>query len=113
LVSGGKQLAIAHSFYSSICAYFGDIRERFLHGELVSAAIPFQLAVNGASDDEVNSTKDFLRSIHLPASFKDIQLESTEGNLQAIVMHISDSVGIQGGTSQKHLRKCMETTLQM
>jgi len=109
LVSGGKQLAVAHSFYNAICAYFGDIRKGFLHGELVSAAIPLQLAVNGAPDEEIQSTRDFLRSIRLPVSFQDVQLECTEKNLESIAKYISDSIGIQDETARKHLRKCMET----
>lgn len=33
LVSGGRQLAIAHAFYNAVCAHFGGLGGRYLHGE--------------------------------------------------------------------------------
>jgi len=97
LTSGGKQLAIAHSFYDAVCLYFKKQQSVFFHGELVSLGLIIQMKVNGSSDDEIENYKKFIKSISLPVSLKDIGLDASIENIKLLYkgiiedMHISDN----------------------
>lgn len=94
LTSGGKQLAIAHSFYDSICMYFKEQQTKFLHGELVALGVSLQMKVNGCSDDEIKQYKNFSQSLGLPITLKDIQLDASEKNLTCIHKYIVNTMGL-------------------
>jgi glycerol dehydrogenase len=97
LTSGGKQLAIAHSFYDAVCLYFKKQQSEFFHGELVSMGLIIQMKVNGSSSDDIENYKKFIKSINLPISLKDIGLDASPENIQLLYqgiiddMHISDA----------------------
>ncbi len=69
---GGKSLAIAHNFYDAICRLHQDIRKEYLHGELVGMALPLQLAVNGADEEEIRELQKFLRILSVPVTLEEI-----------------------------------------
>ncbi|WHH58022.1 iron-containing alcohol dehydrogenase family protein [Petroclostridium sp. X23] len=108
LASGGKQLAMAHTVYDCTCAHFKEHRAKYLHGELVSAAIPLQMAVNGFSKDSIDGMKGFLRSINVPASLTDIRLEATDKNIETILKYINEKMDLGSEKMVKRVRECIE-----
>ncbi len=88
LSTGGKQLAIAHNFYDAICCLHKDIREKYLHGELVGLALPLQIAINGGSIDEINACKNLLKKIDCPTSLMETGFPDDEQKLDELIQYI-------------------------
>lgn len=69
---GGKSLALAHNYYDAICCLHPEIRKNYLHGELVGMALPMQLYVNGAPEEEIRDLQSFLRKLEVPVTLEEI-----------------------------------------
>lgn len=111
LVSGGKQLAVAHSFYDSICKNFKPQQKKFLHGEIVSAGIPLQMIVNGMDASLVNQVCTFLHSIGTPLSLRDLDIEPTESNIDKIYTYIQTTMNLKEIWMTTRLRSGLEGLL--
>ncbi|OBR95521.1 glycerol dehydrogenase [Clostridium ragsdalei P11] len=92
LANSGNQIAIAHYFYNCITKFFKEQQAKFFHGELVSLGLSLQMKINGRSNDEIDQYKNFLRSINLPTTLRDIQLDATEKNLRIIGEYIVSKI---------------------
>ncbi len=95
LISGGKQLAVAHTFYDAVCKHFKEQQKRYLHGEIVSAGIPLQMFVNGMEPERIESTRTFLRSLGTPVCLSDIGIEPTPANIDKIFTYIWEGMNFQ------------------
>ncbi len=111
LVSGGKQLAVAHSFYDSICKNFKPQQKKFLHGEIVSAGIPIQMIVNGMDSTQIKNVKIFLRSIGTPVSLRDLEIEPTASNIDTIYNYIRTTMNLTEVWMTERLRSGLEDPL--
>lgn len=88
LSTGGKQLAIAHNFYDAICCLHHEIRQNYLHGEIVGLALPLQIAINGGALSEINECKDFLKQIGCPTSLLEIGFPKDKEKLDELITYI-------------------------
>ena len=111
LVSGGRQLAVAHSFYDSVCKNFKAQQKKFLHGEIVSAGIPLQMLVNGMDAAQIENVVAFLRSIGTPVSLRDLDIEPTVANIDAIFGYIKTTMNLGEPWMIERLRKGLEGLL--
>lgn len=85
LCTGGKQLAVAHNYYDAICCLHPEIRKNYLHGEIVGMAIPWQMAINGASDEEVQQAKALLKAMDVPTTMKEMGVSYDEAVIKEIL----------------------------
>jgi len=111
LVSGGRQLAVAHSFYDSVCKNFKAQQKKFLHGEIVSAGIPLQMLGNGMDVAQIESVIKFLRSIGTPVSLRDLDIEPTAANVDAIFDYIKTTMNLGEAWMIERLRSGLEGLL--
>ena len=111
LVSGGRQLAIAHTFYDGVCKHFKEHQKRFLHGEIVSAGILLQMHVNGAEQVALDGARTFLRSLGTPVSLRDLDLEPSAANVDILYSYISASMDLKEEWMTKRLRSGLEGVL--
>jgi glycerol dehydrogenase len=111
LVSGGRQLAIAHTFYDSICKNFKPQQQKFLHGEIVSAGIPLQMRVNGMEAEQIEEIKKFLHSIKTPVSLRDLDIEPTETNIDSIYTYIVTNMNLTENWMTERLRAGLDEML--
>ncbi len=111
LVSGGKQLAVAHSFYDSICKNFKPQQKKFLHGEMVSAGILLQMIVNGMEPAKIETIRSFLRSIGTPVSLRDLEIEPTARNIDIIYDYIRMTMNLTETWMIDRLRTGLEGLL--
>ncbi|MGJ7045206.1 iron-containing alcohol dehydrogenase family protein [Thermoanaerobacterium thermosulfurigenes] len=107
LASGGKQLAIAHSFYDAICRYFKQQQTEFLHGELVSLGLLIQMKFNGCSEEDIKNYKEFIKSIKLPTSLSDIGLNTDSPNMNLLYNGIIDDLHIVDSELMLNLKDSM------
>ena len=105
LSSGSKQLAIAHGLYDAVSKLYKPQRARLLHGEIVSAGIPVQLAVNGYSEEYIEKNIRFLKELGTPTCISDLGIEPTEETLEAVLDFIFTNVGIDEPGLQRQIRK--------
>jgi len=66
LAAGGKQAAVSHCLYSYFCNATPRLTERFLHGELVGASLPYQVMVNSEDCHQAAVLTDFIQSLGAP-----------------------------------------------
>ncbi len=85
LSTGGKQLAVAHNFYDAVCCLQKEVRENYLHGEIVGLAIPLQLAVNGAPEAEILKAKDMMERLGIPNTMEKMGFPMTEEAVQELI----------------------------
>jgi len=111
LVSGGKQLAIAHSFYDSVCKHFKIQQKKFLHGEIVSVGILLQMIVNGIDRTEIEKIRVFLNAIGTPTSLNDLEIEPTSHNIDIIYSYIVKTMNLSESWMTKRLRTGLEELL--
>lgn len=104
LASGGKQLAIAHSFYDCVCTLFKPQRAKHLHGEIVSCGIAVQMGTNGYPEEQIEETVDFLKSIGTPTKLGDIGIEATDENLESIYGYVFSNMGISDTDMQEKIK---------
>lgn len=105
LASGGKQLAIAHSFYDCVCTLFKPQRAKSLHGEIVSCGIAVQMGTNGYPEEQIKETVDFLKLIGTPTKLSDLGIEDSEENLESIFNYIFSNMGISDFDMQEKIRE--------
>ena len=94
LVSGGRQLAIAHTFYDGVCKHFKAQQKKYLHGEIVSAGIALQMRVNGFPESDIKQARAFLRALGTPVSFSDLEIDSTESNFKILYDYIKSAMSL-------------------
>ncbi len=111
LISGGRQLAVAHTFYDGVCKHFKAQQKRFLHGEIVSAGILLQLHVNRAEPEQIDRTRTFLRSLGTPVSLFDLGIEPGPGNIDPIFTYIRDTMNLGEDWMNGRLRSGLEGIL--
>jgi len=111
LVSGGRQLAIAHTFYDSICKHFKPQQRKFLHGEIVSAGIPLQMLVNGMDTAQIGEIRNFLLSIGTPVSLRDLEIEPTSANIDTIYTYIKTGMNLTEGWMLERVRAGLDEML--
>lgn len=105
LASGGKQLAIAHSFYDCVCTLFKPQRAKHLHGEIVSCGIPVQMGTNGYSEEQIKETVDFLKALGTPTKLGDLGIEATDENLEKIYGYVFSNMGISDLDMQARIKE--------
>jgi glycerol dehydrogenase len=108
LMSGGRQLAIAHALYDAVCKHYKEQQRRFLHGEIVSAGIPLQLYVNGATPDQIDDTRAFLRAVGTPTTLKDLSIDRGSADVDLIFSHICRNAELQDVRLKDRLRQGLE-----
>ena len=102
------QVAHAHAFYYAVCKYYGYLRAKYMHGEIVGIALPFQLAVCGISRDKIAELKIMLKNMGVPSGLSDIGLEATEENCERIVSFLCENTGIVGDEHFELLKRNFE-----
>ena len=75
LSTGGKQLAVAHNIYNTVCGLQKEVRKNYLHGEIVGMAIPVQMAVNGDSEEDILKIRDMLKKMGIPTTLKEMNFD--------------------------------------
>ncbi len=108
LVSGGKQLAIAHTFYDSVCKYFKAQQKKYLHGEIVSAGILLQMYVNGMDGSEIGCARSFLKGLGTPVSIEDLGIERNAENTRTIFRYIVEAMGLKEEWMTDRLKEGLE-----
>lgn len=89
LSTGGKQLAVAHNFYDAVCYLHKDVRQSYLHGELVGLGLALQMSINDTPDEEILILKAFLKSIDCPTKLSDVDIPTDDATVQALVDFIA------------------------
>ena len=105
---GGKSLALAHNYYDAICCLHHDIRKKYLHGELVGMALPMQLYVNGAPDEEIRGLQNFLRKLRVPVTLEEIGFPDGEEALEKLTDYIYRVTMYEEEGLKEKIRKGME-----
>lgn len=105
LMSGGRQLAIAHALYDAVCKHYKEQQRSFLHGEIVSVGIPLQLYVSGATADQVDETRAFLRAVGTPTTLKDLWIDRGPANMDRIFSHICQNTELKDDRLMDRLRE--------
>ncbi len=77
LACGGKQAAVSHGLYSYFCNEMPALTSRFLHGELVGASLPYQMALNGWAAEDVGHMRKFLNELSCPSSLSELGLKKS------------------------------------
>ncbi len=90
LSTGGKQLAVAHNFYDAVCYLHKDVRQSYLHGELVGLGLALQMSINGTSDEEIQEMENFLKSIDCPTKLTDVGIPVDAGTVQALIDFVAN-----------------------
>ena len=91
LVSGVRQLAVAHKFYSAVTILFKESRDAFYHGEIVSCGMIIQFYVNGYAEGQIENLSAFLKSLGTPVCLSDLGIEPTEKNCRLIFDYLMDN----------------------
>ncbi len=78
LACGGKQAAVSHGLYSYFCNEMPALTERFLHGELVGASLPYQMALNGWPAEDIECMQSFLNELSCPSSLRGLGLTESD-----------------------------------
>lgn len=111
LVSGGRQLAIAHTLYDGVCKHFKEQQTAFLHGEIVSAGIPLQLHVNGADPAEVERARAFLSALGTPVRLSDLGIPPTPQHLETLSDYICRTMELSADWMRERVRTGLESII--
>lgn len=79
--SGG--VAAAHAIHHGLAEL--PETHHFLHGEKVAFGVLVELALNGASDEELKQMADFNRTVGLPTCLADLGVTDMEAALPAVI----------------------------
>ena len=104
MACGGKQAAVCHMLYGYFCDAYLPLTRRWLHGELVGASLPYQLAVNGAPQAEVQRLSAFLRRLGVPACLNDLGFEATPQAMDALFAYLQRKMPIETAAELARLR---------
>lgn len=105
---GGKSLALAHNYYDGICRLHPEIRKQYLHGELVAMALPMQLAVNGAPEEEIRALQEFLRILSVPTTLQEIGFPAGEQAFDELCDYVYDVTKFESAPLREKIRAGME-----
>lgn len=94
LVTGGRQLAIAHAIYYCVTRKFPHQRHKYLHGEIVSSGLTLQMAVNGCSSQEIGELVSLLRDIGAPSCISDIDIPANAENKAILFEFMKQNVEV-------------------
>lgn len=89
LVNGEKQISVAHNTYNAMCGHFKEQQRDFVHGEMVSMALPVQMALNGAPEEEIERLAAYLHTLGIPVKPSEMGLEPSEEHLRYLVDYIA------------------------
>lgn len=99
--SGLKQLALAHGLYDVARTLFYKNTGDILHGEIVGAGIPVQMAFNGNSQSEINILRNLLIEMNVPTRLEEINIEPSKENISRIREFLINSCSINTGDIQR------------
>ncbi len=94
LVTGGRQLAVAHAIYYCVTRNYVEQRQKFLHGEIVSAGLALQMAINGRPGREIDNLVSFLKDIGAPSCLSDIDIPADAENKALLFDFIKENVEV-------------------
>ncbi len=94
LVTGGRQLAVAHAIYYCVTRQYPEQRQKYLHGEIVSSGLALQMAINGCSQAEIAELVLLLKDIGAPSCISDIDVPATTKNKAILFDFIKDNVEV-------------------
>ena len=92
LASGTRQIAFAHNFYYAFCLFFKEYELKYMHGEVVSAALLWQLSINGADSVKLEECRKLLRSIDMPCCADDLNIVISEEIQTAIIEYCKNNM---------------------
>lgn len=104
---GGKSLALAHNYYDAICCLYHEIRANYLHGELVGMALPLQMYVNGALEEEIYKVQNFLKVMKIPTTLEEIGFPKNERALEELVEYVYRVTMYESDELKKKIREGM------
>ena len=104
MACGGKQAAVCHMLYGYFCDYYTPLSIQWMHGELVGASLPYQLAANGAPREEVQRLIDFIRHLGAPACLKDLGFDTCKENMDAMFAYLKKRMPIETEEEYQRLR---------
>lgn len=104
LACGGKQAAVSHSLYASFCSLYPELAHRFVHGELVSASMPYQMAVTGIEQQTIDAYAAFARAFGSPVCLTDLGLAPDEAAMDAIFEDLRRRMPVQTQEEYDRLR---------
>ncbi|MEG0944615.1 MAG: iron-containing alcohol dehydrogenase [Angelakisella sp.] len=111
LAAGGKQAAISHCLYSYFCNMTPELAERFLHGELVGASLPYQVIVNSEDYHQAAVLADFIRSLGAPTCLDDLGFAPTEEQMDGLYEFLYSRMPVSDKVEQHRLRKYADILL--
>ncbi len=104
----GAGAPFAHGFYYAVRTVFTEEAWDFLHGELVGLALRAELPVYEASEFETKNFCRFLDAIGQPRTIRDVGIEPTDANIQAL----TDSIMVVWGKHPESHRPIIYEALQ-
>lgn len=104
LACGGKQAAISHGLYSYFCNNYPEVTRQFLHGELVGASLPYQMAVTGFPEKEINQFCCVLRNLMCPVSLKDLGIPVNEETIKDMFQFLKSALPIESDEEMERLQ---------
>lgn len=105
LACGGRQAAVSHSIYSYVCNTAPQIRNNYLHGEIVGASLIYQMALNGDSDKELNAFAAFLSALHMPKTLSDLGLHLDALQRKELYGFLIESLSLEAATTLPELQR--------
>jgi glycerol dehydrogenase len=103
----GTGAPFAHGFYYAVRTIFTQEAWEFLHGELVGLALRAELPIYGASEFETKNFCRFLDAIGQPPTIRDVGIEPTDANIQAL----TDSIMVVWGKHPESHRPIIHEAL--
>ncbi|MBQ2959805.1 MAG: iron-containing alcohol dehydrogenase [Oscillospiraceae bacterium] len=111
LARGSKQLAIAHSLYNNSTTVFPEVWRNYMHGEIVSVGVVIQQYYNDAPQEEIDDFISIAKDLNAPVCFKDLGLEGSSEELDAIQQAISKDFKQFGSREINKLRDALERSI--
>lgn len=108
MAAGTRQIAFAHNLYYAVCLNNKEQVLRYMHGEVVSAALTWQFAINGASHAEIMKCRALLDSIGMPTSVKDLGIVSDERFRQNVLSYCRSSMAYLSDEHIEKAKNCMD-----
>ena len=108
MAAGTRQIAFAHNLYYAVCLNNKEQALRYMHGEIVSAALIWQFAINGASPAEIMNCRALLNSIGMPACVKDLGIVADERFRQNVLSYCKSSMPYLSDEHLEKARNCMD-----
>ena len=94
LVTGGRQLAVAHAIYYCVTRQYPEQRQKYLHGEVVSSGLALQMAINGCPAEDIEELVSLLKDIGAPSCISDIDIPANTENKAILFNFVKDNVEV-------------------